>query len=120
MLFFYLQISSEFSSKTLLRNPTMAFDSLYFVTLKILGINVFIEVLQLRCYNKLHAVKVYGKSVFWAGVVVEKAMGSVPGKQRPNSFVETVQVQSAPMEDSPTKHGKHTIRVRRGIYSPTE
>ncbi|XP_065886892.1 dual specificity calcium/calmodulin-dependent 3',5'-cyclic nucleotide phosphodiesterase 1A-like [Dysidea avara] len=32
-------------------------------------------------------------------------MGSVPGKQRPSSFVETVQVQSAPMEDSPTKHG---------------
>jgi len=43
--------------------------------------------------------------VFWAGVVIEKAMGSVPGKQRPNSFVETVQVQSAPMENSPTRHG---------------
>jgi len=44
-------------------------------------------------------------------------MGSVPGKQRPNSFVETVQVQSAPMEDSPTKHGKYKMLVTRGIYS---
>ena len=32
-------------------------------------------------------------------------MGSVPRKQQPNPFVETVYVQSAPM-DNDVKHGK--------------
>jgi len=53
--------------------------------------------------------------VFLTGVVVKKVMGSVPGKQRPSSFVETIQVQSAPMEDSPTRHGECKVYAARSV-----